>query len=189
MPALVLELLHRADQPDVALLDQVLEGDPHVAEVLGDRDDQLQVVLDEDVLHLEQAVPLELDLVHALEEGRALDADLALEPDEPLAPARDVLLAARPGGLARRRALLGLQAGDAAQRLADLAALLEQPAAHAAEQVHREVRLLEQAHRALVVLVDPRGVARRERLGALLEQRVDAAQDGVHARAQVLALG
>ena len=49
--AAVVELLDRADQAEVALLDQVRERQAEVAVVLRDRDHELQVVLDEAVLH------------------------------------------------------------------------------------------------------------------------------------------
>ena len=48
----VVELLRRPDQPERPLLDQVEEGQPLVAVVLGDRDDEAQVGLDHALLGL-----------------------------------------------------------------------------------------------------------------------------------------
>ena len=53
----VVELLDRADQAEVALLDQVREREAEVAVVLRDRDDELQVVLDEAVLDPRSSAP------------------------------------------------------------------------------------------------------------------------------------
>src|SRR5688500_15718385 len=51
----VVELLRGADEAERALLDQVQEGQPLVAVVLGDRDDQAQVRLDHLLLRVEVA--------------------------------------------------------------------------------------------------------------------------------------
>ena len=79
-PALPLELLDRADQPEHALLDQVEEGEALVAVVLGDRDDEPQVRLDHAALGRHVA-PLdalgELDLVGGRQQG--MTPDLAQE--------------------------------------------------------------------------------------------------------------
>ena len=58
--AAMVELLDRADQAEVALLDEVREGQAEVPVVLGDGDHELEVVLDEAVLdrrHLRRARP------------------------------------------------------------------------------------------------------------------------------------
>src|SRR6184192_1882669 len=62
----VVELLRRADEADGALLDHVEKRQPLVAVVLGDRDDQPQVRLDQLLLGVERAAldPLgEIDLL------------------------------------------------------------------------------------------------------------------------------
>ena len=77
---LPLELLHRADEPEHALLDQVEERQALVAVVLGDRDDEAQVALDHALLRLHVAAldPLgQLDLVRGGQER--MPADLAQE--------------------------------------------------------------------------------------------------------------
>ena len=48
----IVELLHRPHQAEVALLDEIQEGQPTVAVALGDRDDEAQVCLGEQVLCL-----------------------------------------------------------------------------------------------------------------------------------------
>src|SRR5262245_7593486 len=141
----VVELLDRADQAQVALLDQVREGESEVPVVLRDRDHELQVVLDEAVLLAGQPDVRLLDALDQLQEPQARDLDLALE----------LLVAARaaPGPL-------------------ELARDLQHALPQLREHREREVRLLELADDARVDALELLGVVAH--LLALRAQGADA---------------
>src|SRR5688572_20179895 len=87
----VVELLDRADQAEVAFLDQVGERQAQVAVVLRDRDDELEVVLDEAILLDAHALVRVLDVGDAVEERSPNHLRLALEIAEALRTAAGTL--------------------------------------------------------------------------------------------------
>ena len=101
----MVELLHRAHEPDRALLDQVQQRHPGVLalEALGEMDDEPQVGLDHPVLGVEVAAldaAGELELLGGSQEARAGDA---LEEDsEAVAELASVLGRRRSGGHAQQ---------------------------------------------------------------------------------------
>ena len=90
--ACVIELLDRADQAQVALLNQVREGEAEVPVVLGNRDHELQVVLDEAILDSSQPILGCFDGVPSLGEAHLVETDLGfelLQPSRALASATE----------------------------------------------------------------------------------------------------
>jgi hypothetical protein len=81
----VVELLDRPDQAEVSLLDQVGEGEAEVPVVLRDRDDELQIVLDEAVLHVGHAVVRVIDRPSPLQQFGFRKLCLRLEILQPAA--------------------------------------------------------------------------------------------------------
>ena len=94
--ASMVEFFHRPDQAEIAFLDQVREGQPEVSVILRDGDHQLQVVLDEAVLHRSHLVVRIFDGVGQLEHSLAGHTHFPLEFSQALGP------------LARPSHLLGL---------------------------------------------------------------------------------
>ena len=161
-PALPLELLDRADEPEHALLDEIEERKPLVAVVLGDRHDQPQVRLDHPLLrgHVALLDPLgELDLVRSREQRVA--SDLPQEELQRVGRGLD-------GRLERiLRRLRGGRLGDRLRRRAaidDLDSALFQLPQEPFEVLRLELELLHGLHQ-LCVLEDS------ARLGGLDELR------------------
>jgi hypothetical protein len=155
--AAVVELLDRADQAEVALLDQVREGEAEVAVVLRDCHDELQVVLDEAVLLTAHALVRGFDAIRPVEQRLARHLRARLE----------LAIALR-------------SAPRAAQIVGELAHHL----AHLREHDQRELRRLhllrdarvETAHVLLFALVD-RLVALHEHAAQPLDRALDARGD------------
>jgi hypothetical protein len=93
----VVELLDRADQAQIAFLDQVRERQPEVPVVLRDSDYELQVVLDEAVLLERHAVVCLVDGFDQLEQPGARHLGLGLVLLETLRPAARLLQLACEG--------------------------------------------------------------------------------------------
>jgi hypothetical protein len=154
VPTLVLELLHGPDQADVALLDQVLEGNSHVAEVLCDRDHELQVVLHEAVLEDRQPLPgflhgrgtgqvVLLGHPHLLLQGEQGGLELA-QPDLP---------PLEPAGRARR-ALASHEGTTPAGRPLERGAMLEDLTSDAPQDLHGQICVAQQSRHAIVQALD-----------------------------------
>jgi hypothetical protein len=65
----VVELLHRTDQAEVSLLDEIRKGQAQVPVVLGDGDHELEVVFDEAVLDCAHALMGVFHYLAALQQG------------------------------------------------------------------------------------------------------------------------
>ena len=77
--AAMVELFHGANQAQVAFLDQIRERQTEISVILGDRDDELEVVLDEAILHRRHRVVCILDGVGQLEHSLLFDTRVEFE--------------------------------------------------------------------------------------------------------------
>ena len=83
----MVELLHRPDQAEVSLLDEVRKGQTQVPVVLGDGDHELEVVLDEAVLDCAHVIMSVFHHLATLQQGLLVKSRLGLQGGEPARPA------------------------------------------------------------------------------------------------------
>ena len=178
--ALVLELLDRAHEADVPLLDQVEEAQAAVRVALGDRDDEAEVRLDERPLTLLGAVLAAAQAVDRGAQRVGRHADLALDLAGVLPPGtqidhefEDVV-----GGQAQRaadRGRGGPVGGLHPAQVAEQVRLLLAAAPH--RLTHEVTRTVDERHRLLQLLGDVGDVLvverhREERFLDLLGERL-----------------
>ncbi|GHE92279.1 hypothetical protein GCM10017776_05820 [Streptomyces griseoluteus] len=119
VPPRVVELLHRADEPEVALLDQVEHGQPPPDVPLGDGDDEAQVGLDEAALGhaAHDHDPVQVEREPAVERGGGAELLLGEEPGLHPAGEFDLLGGGEQGDAADLTEVLAEQVGGGAAAL------------------------------------------------------------------------